>query len=356
MAIFSRTGTSRSTIDQAVADAEIHELPTARGCTYVLPRDDYAIGLSVARGFGVDNELRLAKRFLGVTDEEIDILSEAVVAAVAKTALDPKEMKDVVGDKARSLGDEGKRRGLGSTLPIALGRLQVTGRIRRVPADGRLDRQRYKYIGWSPSPMDGFELSNLEALNELAKRYWGWAGPASVAHFQKFAGLGVKAAREIVAPLGYEPIDAGSDLLLPPAELDRFKAYQPPVEPAYNLVGSLDGSVLHRWEVVPLLDEADIGREMATERGAVPLASVQELHSNAILDRGRLVGLWEYDPFEKEIVSVAFVKRTPALKAEIERTESYVRDQLEDCRSFSLDSPESRKPKLAILRGLAVKG
>ena len=355
MTIFSRTGASRAVVDQAVSDVEIHELPTARGCTYVLPKDDYAIGLSAARGFSDDAEVTLAKRFLGVTDEEIDALCEAVVEAISATALDPKDIKTGVGDKARSLGEEGRKRGLGSTLPLALGRLQVSGRIRRIPADGRLDRQRYKYIAWSPSPMDGYLRTKEESLADLAKLYWQWAAPASVANFQKFAALGVKAAKDVVAPLGFVPIEDASELLLPPGEMYAFKSFEAPTEPRYNLVASLDGALLHRWDVVSLLDDADKERETATYKGAAPISSLSDLYSNAILDRGRLVGLWEYDPFEKEIVSVSFVERTAALKAAIEKTEAFVRDQLEDCRSFSLDSPDSRKPKIAVLRDMTSK-
>ena len=345
--IFARTGASMAVIDKAVADAEIHELPAARGCTYVLPKDDYAVGLSAARGFSDDSEITQAKRFLGVTDAEIDALCDAVVNAVEKTPLDPKDIKTAVDDKARSLGEEGKKRGTGSTLPLALGRLQVSGLIRRIPAEGRLDRQRYKYVAWKPSPMEGYSRTNEEALADLAELYWRWAGPASVSHFQKFAGIGVKAAKDVVAPLDYEPIEAGSDLLLPPGEIALFEAFEAPGEPHFNLVGSLDGVLLHRWELAPLLDDADKDRETATDKALAPIAFSRDLYSNAILDRGRLVGLWEYDPFEKEIISVSFVKRTPALKSAIEKTEAFVRDQLEDCRSFSLDSPESRKPKLA---------
>ena len=355
IAIFSRTGATRAVTDKAVADAEIHELPTARGCTYVLPKDHYAVGLSAARGFSDDAEVTLAKRFLGVTEEEVETLCEAVVHAVRVMPLDPKDIKSAVGDKARTLGEEGKKRGLGSTLPLALGRLQVTGRIRRIPADGRLDRQRYKYIVWDPSPMEGHIRTKGESLADLAKLYWRWVGPASVSDFQKFAGLGVKAAKDVVTPLGFVPIEEGSELLLPPTELEGFKSFEPPAEPRYTLVASLDGSLLHRWDVVSLLDEVDKGRETATDKGAVPIASLSDLYSNGILDRGRLVGLWEYDPFVKSIVSVSFVKRSPALKAAIETTEAFVRDQLEDCRTFSLDSPESRKPKLAILRDMAAK-
>jgi hypothetical protein len=36
----------------------------------------------------------------------------------------------------------------------------------------------------------------------------------------------------------------------------------------------------------------------------------------------------------------------------IGRTETFVRDQLGDARSFSLDSPESRGPRIAALKKL----
>jgi len=36
----------------------------------------------------------------------------------------------------------------------------------------------------------------------------------------------------------------------------------------------------------------------------------------------------------------------------VQRTERFVRDQLGDARSFSLDSPESRAPRIAALREL----
>jgi hypothetical protein len=44
------------------------------------------------------------------------------------------------------------------------------------------------------------------------------------------------------------------------------------------------------------------------------------------------------------------VKKSKALQSAIEETEAYVRDQLGDARSFSLDSPKSRKPRIEAIR------
>jgi hypothetical protein len=186
----------------------------------------------------------------------------------------------------------------------------------------------------------------------LAELYWRWSGPASVAHFQWFSGLGVGAAKKVVEPLGYQPIEPGSELLLPASEMEAFRAFEIPAEPHYNLVASLDATLLLKREIKPLVDDADLNRNTATDKALQPLGMVQDLYSNAILDRGRLVGVWEFDPEAQTIVWVSFVGRPAALVEAVSGMERFVREELEDCRSFSLDSPESRKPKLAMLRGM----
>jgi hypothetical protein len=44
------------------------------------------------------------------------------------------------------------------------------------------------------------------------------------------------------------------------------------------------------------------------------------------------------------------VKKSKALEAAIEETEIFVRDQLGDARSFSLDSPKGRAPRIEAIR------
>src|SRR5207248_6696998 len=105
----------------------------------------YALGLTVGQGFGDTADMAAAKKFLGVTEGEVEALCERVIEALAGEPLDPRQLKYAVGDAVRNLGPEGKKRGMTTTLPLALGRLQSSGRIRRVPVDGRLDQQRYRY-------------------------------------------------------------------------------------------------------------------------------------------------------------------------------------------------------------------
>ena len=87
-----------------------------------------------------------------------------------------------------------------------------------------------------------------------------------------------------------------------------------------------------------LMEDSDSSRKFLT--GEV------DLPSHGIFDRGRLVGLWEYDTSAGSIAWTAFVPKNRDLEKAVERTGQYVRTQLGDARSFSLDSPKSRAPRI----------
>jgi len=354
LTLFSRAGISQETAERNVADLEIHELPSARGCTYVVPRSEFALALKVGQGFGEESEISQAKRFLGFTDLELDRLIDKVLAALQGKPKDPRELREIVGEHVTNFGDAGKKRGITTSLPLALGRLQAGGHIRRVPVNGRLDQQRYAYALWDPSPLEGFSLSQEEALLELGKRYFRWIGPATTANFQTFSGQGVKAAKETVAQLGLVPLEEGGDYLLFPEDRDSLLSFKRPQDPIYALVAGIDSILLHRRNVVDHVADEDMMRDAAGEKGMLaPVGHLVDLNNHAILDRGRIVGLWEYDPSAAAIAWHSFVPRNQDLDAAVARTEAFVRDQLGDARSFSLDSPESRAPKIQAIREMA---
>src|SRR5580704_4894847 len=352
LTLFSRAGLSREKVDSGLANTEIHELPSARSCTYVLPASDFALGLTLAQSF--PGEMKTAEK-LGVTPKEIDKLCDAVIHALEKGPLDPDGLREATGKAVRNLGAEGKKKGLTTTLPVALGKLQASGDIRRIPVNGRLDQQRYKYTLWRPNPLRNFKLSTEEAYTEVARRYFAWIGPARIAEFQWFSALGAKAAKAALEPLNLEPLAAGSDRLTLPADRAKFDAFKPPKDPHYMLTSGIDSMMLLRRDLKALLDTKDAERPVLADKGTQPLGVLADLPSHAILDRGRIVGLWEYDTEADATAWVAFVKKDKALEDAVKRTEQYVREQLGDARSFSLDSPKSRAPKIAALRKAAGK-
>jgi len=351
LTLFSRAGLSRDSVDAAVAKLEIHELPSARGCTYVLPASDFALGLKVGQSFG-EGEMKVAEK-LGVTKKEIDKLCDAVLTALEKEQLDTDGLREAAGKAVRNLGAEGKKKGLATTLPVALERLQASGDIRRIPVNGRLDQQRYKYAVWRPNPLKGFKLSSDQAFTELARRYFSWIGPASLAEFQWFSGLGAKAARAALEPLQLEALGNDDDRLMLPADREKFEAFKPPKDPYYVLVSSIDAIALLRRTLSTMLDPKDAERQVFVDGGTQPLGTIADLPSHAILNRGRIVGLWEYDTTTQSIAWTAFIKKDKTLEDTVARTERYVREQLGDARSFSLDSPKSRAPRVAALRKAA---
>lgn len=346
LTLFARAGTGRADVDAAVADLAIGELPAARGCTYVVPAADFGLALQVGR-HAPEAEAVRAER-LGVPRRELDELCEAVVHALAGGALDPAGLKGVLGPAVRNLGEEGRKKGLSTTLPVALGLLQAAGEIRRIPANGRLDQQRYAYTRWSPVRTG---LSDDEARTELARRYFGWTGGASLAELRWFTAFSARHAKAAVA--GLDLVDVGDGRLALPEHAEELAAFDPAAAPRYALLAGIDALMLLRRDVRSLLDAADAGRPVPGHRSGACLGDLADLPDHAILDRGRLIGLWEYDVETERVAWWVFDQAAaadPALLSAVERTETYVRDQLGDARAVSLDSPKSRAVRISALR------
>ena len=348
LTLFARAGTPRETADAAVAKVEIHELPAARGCTYVVPGSDFALALRAGASFA-DGEMKVAYK-LGVTDKEVDKLCDAVLKALAKGPLDPEGIREATGTASRSLGEAGKKKGLTTTLPLALGKLQSSGDIRRVPVNGRLDQQRYRYTAWRPNPLAKSKMSAEEVNIELARRYFTWIGPATPAEFQWFSAFTVKAAKAAIEPLKLETLDDGR--MMHAADRDRFEAFKIPKQAHYVLVSSIDGLSLLRRDVESLADASAL-KQVAKVTGVEVGRGVIELPGHQIYDRGKLVGIWEYDTETESIAWVPFIAKNKDLERAVGRMEEYVRTQLGDARSFSLDSPKSRAPRIVALRKAA---
>lgn len=352
LTLFSRAGVRRAEADAAVAALAIHELPSARDCTYVLPARDFALASVIGGGASSTAELRTAEK-LGVTRAEVDDLADAVLTQLFSAPLDPAGLRKALGDRVRSLGDAGKKKGIATTLPLALGLLQTRSRIRRVPVDGRLDQQRFRYVPWPDAPVWPGDVHAARA--ELASRYWDWIGVASLAHFRWFSGVTLAAAKAAIAGLELHPL-AGTDLLATPATLAELRTYAVPATSQIALIGWLDGLVLLRRDLDGVTDAADRDHPLRTPARTAG-GTLTDLPHQGIVDRGRLIGLCDYDPGTEEVVWAPITKLTAAQTTStldaVRVTEAFIRDDLGDNRGMSLDSPASRAPRLAALRSLA---
>jgi len=271
-----------------------------------VPAADFALALRVGR-HAAEAEAATALR-LGVPRRELDELCDAVLGALADRPLDPAELKSVLGDAVRNLGEAGRKKGLTTTLPVALGLLQAAGEIRRIPVNGRLDQQRYSYARWTPPRTN---LSDDEARAELARRYFGWTGGASLAELRWFTAFSARDARAAVA--GLDLIDIGGGRLALCSDAAVLDGFEPPASPEYALLARLDALLLLRRDVSSLLAPGDAARAVPGHRSGKSLGELPDLPDHAIVDRGRLVGLWEYDVATEQIVWWVFAadRRTP---------------------------------------------
>ena len=112
----------------------------------------------------------------------------------------------------------------------------------------------------------------------------------------------------------------------------------------------MDSMFLLRRGLSELMTPQATKAKVYGDKGIVELGGLSDLYSNAILDRGTIIGLWEYDPEAEVIVWTTFGAADKALRESVDRTQAYIRDQLGDARSFSLDSPKSRAPRIESLR------
>jgi hypothetical protein len=115
-----------------------------------------------------------------------------------------------------------------------------------------------------------------------------------------------------------------------------------------SFVASLDNLVHLRRAVQPHLSEEDAKRRIPGARQLI--GTVMDLEFHPIVERGRIVGLWDWDGIEGELVWTTFAPRSKAVAAAASAFEKFVGAELGDVRSFSLDSPESRRKRIAALR------
>ena len=208
-----------------LAALEIHELPGARGCTYVVPAKDFALALTAGQAFG-GGEMKVARK-LGVTDKDVDKLCDKVVAVLAQGTA-----RSRGAEGGRRAGREAPRRGRqeeGAHLDAARGpRSVAAGRPHPARAHQRPPRPaalQVHPVEAEPACEGG--ASADDASIELARRFFRWIGPARAADFQWFSGLGVKAAKAAMEPLRLVTIETGSDLLIAPEPTSsRFRRCQ----------------------------------------------------------------------------------------------------------------------------------
>ncbi len=344
----SRAGLSREQVDQAVANLEIHELPAARACTYIVPQQHFAIALALAQFPGDGPKMESGEKKLGLTWEQVNNLKTAVLDALKSGPADPRQLKESLGDKVSSYGAEGKKYGITTDLPGAIRRLQLDGKIRRIPLDGRLDNERYAYALWPESPLADFTLTKPELQAKLAQLYFNWIGPASMEEFiwfSSFSKRDAKAAMDASHLIEWQP-----GYFAFQTHIDDLAHFTPSAKSNPHFLTCLDNLILLTRNLALHIDEADRPLIAQIEGKELPKGSLFDLDNHPIFDRGRLVGLWAFDEPNQELVYTAWAGDIDLIAQRAADTETYIKEQLGDARSFSMDSTKSRQPRINLLR------
>ncbi|MFN7974245.1 MAG: crosslink repair DNA glycosylase YcaQ family protein [Acidobacteriota bacterium] len=348
-------GLTRAAVDEALAASRVQVLPAARGCIYLVPRAHASLALGIAGELALPRmEKELAKA--GVPMKEVEDLAKAVARALGKGPIGTDGIRKALPDGAvRSLGERGKKLGISSPLPSALRVLELDGKIERFPESGRLDTERYTWrLCAKPSPRGPVARSRHA---ELARIFFGCAGPASAGHFAWWAGLGQKAARAAIekAELARVAVEghAGEAFVV---EKDlRVLSTPAPASSEVALLPFEDNFVVLHGGPGVLVDARHHARSVpiwGSEKPAT-LGAAAHMSMRALLVGDRIAGYWEYDPDAAKVVWAAFDPLSPASKKRVaaaaKDAAAFIGGELGHAKSFSLDTTETIRQRAAII-------
>ncbi|MCX4242679.1 DNA glycosylase AlkZ-like family protein [Paraliomyxa miuraensis] len=362
LALWSRgTGLTRAAVDEALASGQLRVSPAARGCIYLVPREDLGLVMRFAEGLWRPRaEKDVAKA--GGTWKEIDAVATAVLEALGKRSLTTDEIRAALPDgTVRSYGATGKKVGLSSPLPVALRQLEFDGKVERMVSTGRLDTERYvwrrargKAFGGSKVPSDPQARTGA-----IVERFLQSAGPATIKDLAAWSGLSQTEAKAGLARIGAVPVMVeGYGPSFVRAGDEQALAEISPEAKGWRLLSFEDNyTTLHGGPAV-LVDPIHHGVSVKIwgRGGDATLGEAKHLASRAILWGSELVGFWEHDPDHGAVVT-GLLGQSPrgqktALTSQAKALEHFIAEQLGHARSFSLDTDDALRTRVALVRAI----
>ena len=312
-------GMSRADIERS----GLVDVPCVRS-NMLVPPADVALALAAGRRSNAERFRRLTSK-CKVSGTEIRDLGAAVVEVLQGGSLPIDRIRQRLPTRLiRNLGEPGRKLGDTSTLPVALRELQAQGRVLR-------DSEPFIYrLNQPPAPV---EESDIDV--QLARRFFAWAGPATVEEFAWWANLGVKAARAAVSKLDLEASQA------PDAK---------PEPTGLKLLPFRDNYLYFRRNLAVFLEPKHQSLKLLDLKNKLtPLNTQQTLHHHAIVFDGRLIGAWEYDP-ERENIAWTVWEEARGVERAVEEMAVFIRQELGDLKFYALDTGKGRRLRIESLR------
>lgn len=355
-------GLRRADLDAAVERGDLRVVPAARGCIYLVPRRYLAMALKLADLLSRPRAARDHER-AGVGPDELEDVARAVLATLrANGAMTTNLLRRrLPAGTVRSLGEQGKKVGLSSTLPPALRRLEFDGLIERVHQDGRLDSERYSWRIPEAGPFAGSEFPDHPAdlHTRIAEIFFRAAGLGSRPTLAAWSGLGQSDARAAMDRLELvRVVVEGRDEELFALAERRSMLASPPAARGVAFLPFADNAVALHGGPAFLTDPAHHGLEVPSwGRGKpVPLGEARHASLRSIVADGKIVGFWELDLDRGEIVTAPFAPLPEETRAEVSSGAAdlyeFLTTEIGHARSFTLDTEKDMRRRAEQIRGM----
>jgi hypothetical protein len=345
-------GFGPAVLNSAVFDrSDLLEVPGPRGSKMLVPHAEGSLAIAASR-LGRQRETEKFRAAVITEPAAYQAYREALLAVLDAGEATADRLRDAVPREcAPMLPEAARKMGVSSMQAFALWNLMVAGEVERRYV-GRLDAKDYVYRRMRPLPAVPDTEDGLHAA--LAERYFKWAGPATVKDFAAFLDIPQRDAKAAIARCDLAPVDIeGETAWLASDEVDAASRATEPPAGQWRLLPVRDNYLsLHRG-LVPLFDDDDGRRALpGSER---PMADLPTFPYYAIVESGRLLGAWDWDPDEGRIVWILCRRldgdRLEGFLAALDTAEAVIGAELGDLRFYAMDSKAGRKKRLATLRG-----
>ena len=189
-----------------------------------------------------------------------------------------------------------------------------------MPTNGRLDQQRYQYVTGRQTRSRVPRVADA-AFTELARRFFRWVGPATLGRVPVVRRARRQDDEAGGRAAGTGPAAPGSDRLLLPDRCGGVQGVRGPDDAAV-LAGEQPRS--DRGEPArsqSLIDPKDRERDVMVDAATKSVGRARGPAQPCDLDRGQIIGLWEYDVDSNAIVWATFGwTKDKALAAAVEET------------------------------------
>ena len=339
---------SRDAIDRVAMDG-VHaiEVPGLAGRPHLLVPPADAPTLLAFHTLNFQTQLASSLARDGVSESALRSVSAAVVAALEECPLSTSGIREVVTHRDASV-----------LLRIALTDLMLRGVVRRFPSNGRIDSTDYQFELRHPDDRPVIE-SDAEAVTAKAvERFLKHQGPVTLDEICAWGDLSKGRARKALDSIRAEAVSVAGwadESWLCATDIAKWKSFKPEAHDRVAFLPYRDPFVLNRR--TPKLLTTAAGVQVLDNRYAklIPLSisAAAEIDHHTIACGNGLVGVWEYDPKAKAVVTSLWhpTTRLRRLVADAaEETTAFIRDELGDAKLSAVDPPEKRAQRLAFCR------